>query len=68
MSSNTATSPPQGGRGVDLSSLSAAELHNKLEEIKQICLNNTDLSAHLLELKIREMQLIHEELEARKPH
>ena len=51
---------------VDLKTLSTAELHTKLAEIKEICLKNCDLSAHLLDLKIREMQDIHEEIESRK--
>lgn len=50
----------------DLTTLSAAELHTKLAEIREICLKNSDLSAHILDLKIREMQTIHEELESRK--
>jgi hypothetical protein len=50
----------------DLKDLSTEELHSKLAEIKEICLKNCDLSAHLLDLKIREMQLIHEEIKSRK--
>lgn len=50
----------------DLSTLSIEELHAKLAEIKEICLKNCDLSAHILDLKMREMQLIHEEIESRK--
>lgn len=50
----------------DLKDLSTEELRTKLAEIKEICLKNCDLSAHLLDLKIREMQDIHEEIESRK--
>jgi hypothetical protein len=51
---------------IDLTKLSYSELNNKLYEIREICINNTDLSAHLLDLKMQEMQAIHEEISSRK--
>jgi hypothetical protein len=50
----------------DLKNISTIELEKQLEEIKQICLHNCELSSHILEVKIQEMYAIHYELESRK--
>lgn len=50
----------------DLKNISTLELEKQLEEIKQICIQNCELSAHILDLKIKEMKTIHDELESRK--
>jgi len=50
----------------DLKNISTIELEKQLLKIKQICLQNCELSAHILDLKIKEMKTIYDELESRK--
>lgn len=50
---------------VDVTTLSTDQLEQKIKEsVKQLC-QNTELSSHLVDIKLREVQLMQEELRGR---
>lgn len=51
---------------LDLKTASTEELQARFQEVQQTVLQNPELCSILLDLKLAELNAIHEELEARK--